>query len=191
VVGPGDAVAAAYDRWSAQYDADVNRTRDLDGAVLRAGQVAPGGLDVLELGCGTGKNTRWLATARSLHALDFSDGMLAQARAAVPDPHVRFTRHDLRLPWPVADRSVDLIVGNLVLEHIERLDPVFAEVARVLRPGGTLYLCELHPFRQARGGPGSLHRRRRQHGSCARAHAHGGGLRERRPRLGAHAGASR
>lgn len=151
--GVGDAVAAGYDRWSAQYDTDTNRTRDLDATVLQSGVVAPAGLDVLELGCGTGKNTRWLADiAGSVHALDFSGGMLARARRAVPAPHVRFTRHDIRLPWPVADGAVDLVVGNLVLEHVERLEPVFAEAARVLRPGGTLFLCELHPFRQARGG---------------------------------------
>jgi malonyl-CoA O-methyltransferase len=43
-------------------------------------------------------------------------------------------------------------VGNLVLEHVAALAPVFAESARVLRRGGELFLCELHPFRQWRGG---------------------------------------
>lgn len=48
--------------------------------------------------------------------------------------------------------SVDLVVGNLVLEHVEQLAPIFAEAARVLRVGGTVYFAELHPFRQWRGG---------------------------------------
>jgi Methylase involved in ubiquinone/menaquinone biosynthesis len=146
-------VARAYDRWAAQYDAEHNATRDLDAAVVRAAPLRLSGCDVLELGCGTGKNTVWLAArARQLHALDFSEGMLAEARRRVTSPNVRFVQHDVRSRWPLADASADVVIGNLVLEHVERLPPIFAEAARVLRPGGELFLCELHPFRQLRGG---------------------------------------
>jgi malonyl-CoA O-methyltransferase len=65
---------------------------------------------------------------------------------------VRFVQHDVRTTWPVVDVSVDVVIGNLVLEHVQHLAPVYAEAARVLRPGGQLFLCELHPFRQLRGG---------------------------------------
>ena len=151
---PGAEISTAYNRWSAQYDNDRNLTRDLDAHVLRqAKSLALSGKEVLEFGCGTGKNTQYLAQhARQLVAMDFSEGMLRVAEARVPDAHVRFVQHDVREPWPLADSSVDVVVGNLVLEHIEQLSPVFAEAARVLRNGGTLYLCELHPFRQWRGG---------------------------------------
>jgi SAM-dependent methyltransferase len=53
--------------------------------------------------------------------------------------------------FPTGDASVDLVVGNLGLEHVEHLAPIFRSAARVLREGGTLYLCELHPYRQLRG----------------------------------------
>ncbi len=108
---------------------------------------------VLELGCGTGKNTAWLAeVANSVHAFDFSEGMLARARARVPVEHVRFQRLDLaRTPWPVAEGAADLATFNLVLEHLETLGPVFVEAARCLAPGGVLYVSELHPFRQYEG----------------------------------------
>lgn len=150
---PGDVVARAYDTWAATYDDDLNATRDLDAAVVRQVPLAVSGADVVELGCGTGKNTAWLAgRARSVVALDFSPGMLAKARARVPDAHVRFVEHDLRDAWPLSAESADVIVGNLVLEHLEQLPPVYAEAARVLRPGGALFLCELHPERQRRGG---------------------------------------
>ena len=147
-------VAGAYDRWAASYDADRNATRDLDAEVVRGAPLAIAGHDVLELGCGTGKNTAWLAErARSVVALDFSEGMLARARERVGAAHVRFVRHDVRAPWPVPDASADVVVGNLVLEHVADLAPVYAEAARVLRPrGGQLFLCELHPYRQWRGG---------------------------------------
>jgi malonyl-CoA O-methyltransferase len=150
-----DDVARAYDRWASTYDTDKNATRDLDALVLRASGLPIQGRDVLELGCGTGKNTEWLADhARSLTAMDFSDGMiaLAQARVAdVPMP-VSFVRHDVREPWPIPSESVDVVVGNLVLEHVRDVAAVFREAARALRSGGVAFFCELHPERQARGG---------------------------------------
>lgn len=146
-------VAGAYDRWAASYDADDNATRDLDAEVVRRAPLVLAGRDVLELGCGTGKNTAWLAErARSVVGLDFSAGMLAMARQRVDGAHVRFVRHDVREPWPVPAGAVHVVVGNLVLEHVRELAPVYAEAARVLRPGGQLLLCELHPERQRRGG---------------------------------------
>lgn len=151
--GRDDAVARAYDGWASTYDDDRNATRDLDAAVVRQVPLAVSGADVVELGCGTGKNTAWLAgRARKLVAMDFSAGMLAKARERVPAAHVRFVEHDLRAPWPLAGASADVVIGNLVLEHVEELSPVYAEAARVLRPGGALFLCELHPERQRRGG---------------------------------------
>lgn len=155
-----DDVAAAYDRWAEDYDSDVNATRDLDATVLRQQDLGLTGADVIEVGCGSGKNTVFLAAhARSVLALDFSEGMLRKARERVADGHVRFVRHDVRQPWPAPDASCDVVVANLVLEHVERLAPFFAESARVLRPGGRLFTCELHPFRQLRGGQAQFVRR--------------------------------
>ena len=148
---PAD-VAQAYDDWAASYDADRNATRDLDAAVVRNAQLPVARADVLELGCGTGKNTDWLAArARTVLALDFSAGMLARARMRVKAASVRFVQHDIRSEWPVPLESIDLVMGNLVLEHIQNLTPIYAEAARVLRPGGRLWLCELHPERQRLG----------------------------------------
>ncbi len=148
----GSDVAQAYDRWSQQYDDDRNATRDLDARVVRGSPLHVAGSRVLELGCGTGKNSEWLAThAQELVALDFSPGMLDVARRRVRSQRARFVEHDITRPWPVASSSIDVVVGNLVLEHVRELAPVYAEAARVLRPGGELFLCELHPYRQLRG----------------------------------------
>lgn len=146
-------VALAYDRWSRRYDDDHNATRDLDARVVRQSPLHLGGARVLELGCGTGKNSEWLAAqARELVALDFSPGMLDVARRRVRAAHVRFVERDITRAWPVETASVDVVVGNLVLEHVRDLAPIYAEAARALRPGGELFLCELHPYRQLRGG---------------------------------------
>lgn len=150
--GKTGGVEAAYDVWARQYDTNENRTRDLDAAVLRGRGFDLDGRDVLELGAGTGKNTVWLAEhARSVLGLDLSEEMLRRARERVPAAHVRFEKADILRPWPVAAEAVDFVVGNLVLEHVEDLAPVFAEAARVLRPGGRLFVSELHPYRQLAG----------------------------------------
>lgn len=145
-------IATAYDAWSPTYDGVENRTRDLSAAMLRRHGLPLAKADVVEIGCGTGLNTIWLAErARRVTALDCSDGMLAQARGRVTAGHVTFTRCDLTAAWPVNSTSTDVVVCCLVLEHIARLEPIFAAAARVLRPGGVFYLAELHPARQMLG----------------------------------------
>ena len=145
-------VAAAYDRWAKTYDADPNRTRELAASVLRQSDLELAGRDVIEIGCGTGRNTEWLVErAESVVAIDFSEGMLWRAKARVQSPHVRFVRHDIRAGWPQAAAAADLVIAMLVLEHIEQVGPVFSEAARVLRSGGELFVCELHPTRQMYG----------------------------------------
>src|SRR5258705_5924495 len=153
LTGAPSDVADAYDRWSRQYDDDQNATRDLDAFVLRQVPLHLAGARVLEVGCGTGKNSAWLVSqARELIALDFSPGMLDVARRRVRSSAVRFVEHDITRSWPADAGSVDVVVGNLVLEHVRDLAPVFREAARVLRVGGQLYFCEVHPYRQLRGG---------------------------------------
>jgi ubiquinone/menaquinone biosynthesis C-methylase UbiE len=149
---PGLDVAGAYDAWAAVYDTDANRTRDQAGAVLRRAPLDLAGRRVLEIGCGTGANTEWLAErSASVVGLDFSGEMLRRAEARVRSGSVRFVEHDLRSAWPLPDSSVEVVIAVLVLEHVESLLPVFAESARVLGSGGELFLCELHPMRQLAG----------------------------------------
>lgn len=145
-------IPALYDRWSESYDTDTNRTRDLAGAVLRNELDGLVDVDVVELGCGTGRNTAWLLErARSLTALDFSSGMLEKARTRMAGSGVRFVQHDIRTPLPLEDASADLVVITLVLEHVAHPGSVFLECFRVLRTGGAVFVCELHPYRQWSG----------------------------------------
>ena len=146
------AIQVAYDQWAAQYDTDENATRDLNARVLR--ERLPLGEDaaVLELGCGTGLNTEWLARhAGRVVAVDVSPEMLTRARRRLAEASVTLREMDVIEPWPFDDSAFDAVVATLVLEHVERLAPVFCEAHRALRPGGTFYLSELHPSRQLGG----------------------------------------
>lgn len=148
-----DKVASAYNSWSQTYETVENRTRDLAAFALRRQSLDLHNADVLEIGCGTGVNTRYLAEhSRRVVAVDFSAGMLGQARANVTASNVCFVQNDIRQSWSVEDSAVDFIFCTLVLEHIEDLRHIFDEAMRVLRPGGEFLIYELHPFRQLQGG---------------------------------------
>ena len=142
----------AYNEWSETYDTDQNLTRDLDQKVTREALTPLHFDSILELGCGTGKNTLFLAQVGThVHALDFSEGMIEKAREKVKAENVRFSVADLRQTWPCEDRAYDLVVCNLVLEHIEDLSFIFSEAFRVLKGNGRFLINELHPFRQYEG----------------------------------------
>lgn len=146
------SIRDAYNRWAFQYDSNNNKTRDLEGIALRETLSA---LDIgscLEIGCGTGKNSIWLAEkVNTLTAVDLSEEMLNRARQKVVAQHVNFLQADITQSWSFVDKAYDLVSFSLVLEHIAELEPVFAEVTHSLNPGGYVYLGELHPFKQYTG----------------------------------------
>jgi SAM-dependent methyltransferase len=76
--------------------------------------------------------------------------MLARARRRLGRMNVSFLQADLTNPWRLA-QVFDVIMANLVLEHVKDLTRVFAEAHHVLRPGGLLYMSELHPYKQLQG----------------------------------------
>ena len=146
------SIKKAYNSWSEIYDTNKNRTRDLDKSATRIvlGDRQLG--SVLELGCGTGKNTEWLVErASSITAIDFSEGMLRVAKEKVKSEKVTWKQADVTLDWDVADDSFDLITCSLILEHIEDLGFIFSQANAKLKPGGLFFISELHPFKQYAG----------------------------------------
>jgi SAM-dependent methyltransferase len=106
---------------------------------------AVAGRDVLDLGSGTGHYARFTAAlgARTAVALDVTWAMAA----AGPRPAV--VGDAARLPF--LDRSLDLVVAALLLSFVDDRAALFAEAARVLRPGGVLVASDLHAVASARG----------------------------------------
>ncbi len=145
-------VKTAYNKWAEQYDTNQNKTRDLEGVALRT---VLGGLpfdNCLEIGCGTGKNTVWLANrVGHITAVDFSAEMLAKAKKKITMPTAQFIQADITHPWAFGTGQYNLVTFSLVLEHISDLGSIFSEASRALVPGGFVYIGELHPFKQYSG----------------------------------------
>lgn len=141
-----------YDAWSDTYDSDRNLTRDLDKTELERHLNNFHPVRTLELGCGTGKNTRFLSKiSRQVIAADYSSGMMSNALKKGVLPNVGFTLTDISKPWPLRTKVCDLVSCSLVLEHIRDLNHVFSEASRVLFDHGIFYISELHPYRQYQG----------------------------------------
>ncbi|MBL4715436.1 MAG: SAM-dependent methyltransferase [Bacteroidetes bacterium] len=142
----------AYNSWADNYDAVENKTRDLEKIAAKQTLDRYNYSTVVELGCGTGKNTVWLVEkANSIIGLDFSSEMLLKAKEKIRSNKVQFQQVDLTKPWNIEDNYADLISCSLVLEHIYDLNFIFSEGFKKLKSKGIFYICELHPFKQYSG----------------------------------------
>lgn len=112
---------------------------------------------VLELGCGAGRDTEALLAALPnghVLALDGSAQMVEHTRARCGGPdgtaggRLTMLQADLRRPLELADASVDAVFSVATLHWVPDHASVFAEIARVLRPGGRVALDY--------GGPGNV-----------------------------------
>ncbi len=98
---------------------------------------------ILDAGCGDGRYTRHIirraAPGAVIAAFDLSRRMLVRARRRLKSARVRHVTADLtRLPYP--DGCFDAVVCGWVLEHLPDPLPGLRELARVLQPGGKLWL---------------------------------------------------
>lgn len=145
-------IGKAYNSWSAQYDSNENKTRDLEGLALKKLLSGKTYKHCLEVGCGTGKNTEWLLTiCDQITAIDLSQGMLEIARNKIKSKKVVFSEADITKDWSFANATYDLVTFSLMLEHIEDLHAVFEKLAKVTATGSHIYIGELHPFKQYAG----------------------------------------
>ena len=102
----------------------------------------------LDVGCGTGHFTRWLAMeGLRVFGLDLSHAMLEEARRLGSPPRVQGDA----LALPFADRAVDIVVMVTTLEFVVDPAEALAEAARVARQGlllGALNRCSTLALRR-------------------------------------------
>jgi SAM-dependent methyltransferase len=129
-----------YAGWAEFYDEPGNQLIDLEQPIVREIlDGLPRGV-ALDAACGTGRHSSYLASlGHTVIGVDTSAEMLERAREKVPDGE--FHEGDLHnLPLP--DEHVDVVVCALALMHVPDLEPVLAELVRVLRPGGSLVISD-------------------------------------------------
>ncbi|EFL11770.1 conserved hypothetical protein [Streptomyces sp. AA4] len=133
-----------YALWAAAYDSGENAAfadEPYLAAILDG--IPPG--RALDAACGTGRLTRLLVErGHQVVAVDGSPEMLSHAKA---DSTLVADLQEL----PVEDGSQDVVLCGLALSHVPDLEPVIAEFARVLAPGGHLVLSDVHPEQVQRG----------------------------------------
>ena len=135
---------ANYDQIARTYDTryDRNSYAGVEQALQDFVGSQPG-LNILEVGCGTG---HWLQVLHAPHnhvtGLDFSAGMLAEAQRRVPEvPLVQ--GNAARLPWPA--KSFDRVFCINALHHFLDKPTFLAETRRLLRPGARFLSVGLDP----------------------------------------------
>ncbi|MCC9604527.1 class I SAM-dependent methyltransferase [Blastopirellula sp. JC732] len=144
-------VRQGYDRWAPVYDHDLNPMQGIEQAHLHRAVGDVHGQRVLDLGCGTGRHSLWLAAqGADVVAVDFSAGMLAEAKKKPGAERVEFVTLDLTEPLPYS-AEFDLVVSGLVLEHLQELEPFFTAAFQTLKPGGRAVISGMHPAMFLRG----------------------------------------
>ena len=117
----------------------------------RISQVVQGCQTVLDLGCGPATQLAQIAQFNPdirFTGIDLSPNMLADAEQhieALRLPNVAFRQADITRLEAFEDQSMDAVISTMALHHLptlEHLNTCFAEVRRVLKPGGALYLTD-------------------------------------------------
>jgi malonyl-CoA O-methyltransferase len=141
-------IARSFSRAAASYDAVAGLQRSVGEALVR--QLAQKGSPsrVLDLGCGTGYFCSQLAQrfpAAQLVGLDLAEAMVRFARERTRAAAVNGDAEQL----PLQTSVVDVVFSSLVIQWCDDLPRLFAELQRVLKPGGRLAFSTL--------GPATLH----------------------------------
>ncbi|MFZ5759339.1 MAG: class I SAM-dependent methyltransferase [Thermodesulfobacteriota bacterium] len=134
--------------------ADITRANRLVNTMTA--RYLPTGAKVLEGGCGTGRNVYSLQQAGfAAYGLDYAAQTVARAAALFPE--LQIVLGDVRR-LPFADKSFDGYWSIGVIEHFfDGYDEVAAEMERVIKPGGLLFLSfpQMFSLRQLKARRGS------------------------------------
>ena len=135
----------AFAMWSQVYDHQVNPLLCLEERYLLELLPPLTGLDVVDIGCGTG---RWLERfasrgPSSLTGVDSSTAMVNCARRKL-GPSATVMVGDAE-SLPLSNSCADLVVASFVASYVPDLFRLAAEVRRIVRPGAQVFLSDLHP----------------------------------------------
>ncbi|PSW16068.1 SAM-dependent methyltransferase [Photobacterium rosenbergii] len=145
-----------YSTFASEYDEVIQDNiynAHLERPTLQAMLPVLNDIDVLDLGCGSGVYAQFLLEQGAKHVtcIDYSEEMVQlvaskAVKAELTDKVVAYAQ-DLSKGLPKEkDASVDLVISPLMVHYIEDLNPLFRDVHRVLRVGGSFVFSTHHPF---------------------------------------------
>jgi malonyl-CoA O-methyltransferase len=132
----------AYRLWAPVYEGET-AVSFVDDRLVAMLTPPLAGLRLLDAGCGTGRRLRTVADAALVAGADLTPEMLACGRG-VDGASPLLAAADVRA-LPFASASFDVVWCRLVIGHLADPVPVYAELARVCRPGGTVIVTDFHP----------------------------------------------
>jgi len=153
-------VAEGYRLWAPSY-AEETAVSHLENLLVQAVTPPLAGCTLLDAGCGTGRRLRDCGAAEAV-GVDLSPAMLD----ADSMRGVRMMLGDVRA-LPLPDRAFDVVWCRLVIGHVPECAAVYAELARVAKPGATIVVTDFHPAAHTAG-----HRRSFRHGGRVLAVEH-------------------
>lgn len=140
-------VAASFSRSARSYDSVASLQREVGTRLLGSLEQVPAEPErILDLGCGTGYFSTALRERypqADYIGLDLAQGMIDVARQRYPDAAHWMVGDAESLP--LAASSVDLVFSSLAIQWCYQPRNLFAELARVLRPGGRCVFTSLGP----------------------------------------------
>ena len=162
IVASERTVTAGYAEWAATYDDSSNPMLLAEDPVVQGMLVRYPVGGALDAACGTGRHTKYLVSlGHEVTGIDSTPEMLEVAKAKVPT--ARFETANLTA-IPLSDGVMDMAICTLALSHCTDLEPPVRELARVVRPGGSIIISDVHPFMVMLGGHGTYQLNRTENG---------------------------
>ena len=180
------STATAYELWAPHYDTDGNFLQALDTLELQTllpqflsqvhvSRTGEAGMKVVDLGCGTGRNTLQLMSLAPQYdiseivGLDLSQAMLSIAQKRIDEvqqslktsttpPSTQIGQYDMSTSkaiedLPVIAKNPDAVISTLVLEHLQ-LNQYFRVCSALVPSGGHLLITNMHSEQGAVSGAG-------------------------------------
>ena len=141
-------IAEGYSRWAESYDSELNPLIAVEGPLVESIVRDTPMRSAIDVGAGTGRHALALAgRGVAVMAIDPSPEMLdiARRKAAKAGLGIDFRRAAIDEGLPAEDGRFDLLICALTLSHVRDFDEAVRECARIVRPGGSILVTDIHP----------------------------------------------
>jgi len=130
-----------FDKMAVRYDYSMGRNSRKFYRLLLAQVELKQGANVIDVGCGTGTILRYMADACPIngYGIDMTDNMIEQAKRKCPEMDIRLSRCE---ETPFDSSTFNVITVCMAYHHFSDKAGFVKEAARIIKPGGSLYIAD-------------------------------------------------